>query len=136
MYAAVQEVWSTRQVEGQNTRVNLLKRQMYRRANFDLLRRRCFTVTMAGHATCARALFWGAHHHNRVWSRSQGNRILSWYRLATLTKLSPTKAQQLAALAETFPTTQDDPSRRVSLVMALWGRNHQRRQVSASRWDW
>ena len=38
--AAVHEPWSTGQVEGQNTRVKLIKRQMYGRANFDLLRRR------------------------------------------------------------------------------------------------
>jgi transposase len=32
--------WSNAQVEGQITKVKLLKRQMYGRANFDLLRRR------------------------------------------------------------------------------------------------
>lgn len=38
--AAIEKEWSTGQVEGQNTRVKLLKRQMYGRASFDLLRRR------------------------------------------------------------------------------------------------
>jgi transposase len=32
--------WSSGQAEGQNTRVKLIKRQGYGRANFDLLRRR------------------------------------------------------------------------------------------------
>ncbi len=32
--------WSTGQVEGQNHRVKLLKRQMYGRAGFELLRQR------------------------------------------------------------------------------------------------
>ena len=38
--AAVDELWSTGQVEGQNTRVKLIKRQMDGRATFDRLRRR------------------------------------------------------------------------------------------------
>jgi transposase len=38
--AAIEKEWSTGQVEGQNTRVKLIKRQMYGRASFDLLRRR------------------------------------------------------------------------------------------------
>jgi transposase len=38
--AAVEKEWSTGQVEGQNTRVKLIKRQMYGRAKFDLLRQR------------------------------------------------------------------------------------------------
>jgi transposase len=38
--AALSEVWSTGQVEGQITRLKLLKRQMYGRAKFDLLRQR------------------------------------------------------------------------------------------------
>ncbi len=32
--------WSQGQVEGQSTQLKLLKRQMYGRANFDLLRQR------------------------------------------------------------------------------------------------
>jgi len=38
--AALSEVWSTGPVEGQITRLKSIKRQMYGRANFDLLRRR------------------------------------------------------------------------------------------------
>ena len=38
--AALTEPWSTGQVEGQITRLKLLKRQMYGRANLDLLRLR------------------------------------------------------------------------------------------------
>jgi transposase len=38
--AALSEVWSTGQVEGQITRLKLVKRQMYGRAKFDLLRQR------------------------------------------------------------------------------------------------
>lgn len=38
--AALSEVWSSGQVEGQITRVKLLKRQMYGRAKFDLLKQR------------------------------------------------------------------------------------------------
>ena len=38
--AALTEPWSTGQVEGQITRLKLLKRQMYGRANIDLLRLR------------------------------------------------------------------------------------------------
>jgi len=38
--AALSEPWSTGQVEGQITRVKLLKRQMYGRAKFDLLQQR------------------------------------------------------------------------------------------------
>ncbi len=40
MLAALTEPWSTGQVEGQITRLKLLKRQMYGRANIDLLRLR------------------------------------------------------------------------------------------------
>jgi transposase len=36
--AALQEEWSSGQIEGQITRVKLIKRRMYGRANFDLLR--------------------------------------------------------------------------------------------------
>ena len=38
--AALRLEWSNGQVEGQIHRLKLLKRQMYGRANFDLLRRR------------------------------------------------------------------------------------------------
>ena len=38
--AALRLPWSTGQVEGQITRLKLVKRQMYGRANFDLLRQR------------------------------------------------------------------------------------------------
>jgi transposase len=38
--AALSLEWSNGQVEGQVTRLKLLKRQMYGRAGFDLLRRR------------------------------------------------------------------------------------------------
>ena len=38
--AALSEPWSTGQVEGQITRVKLLKRQMYGHAKFDLLKQR------------------------------------------------------------------------------------------------
>ncbi|HEX3643840.1 MAG TPA: hypothetical protein VHV10_21325 [Ktedonobacteraceae bacterium] len=40
MRAALSEPWSTGQVEGQITRLKYLKRQMYGRANIDLLRLR------------------------------------------------------------------------------------------------
>jgi transposase len=40
MRAALSEPWSTGQVEGQITRLKLLKRQMYGRAKIDLLRLR------------------------------------------------------------------------------------------------
>jgi transposase len=38
--AALRETWSTGQLEGQVNRLKLIKRQMYGRANFDLLRQR------------------------------------------------------------------------------------------------
>jgi transposase len=38
--AALQEPWSTGPVEGHVNRVKLIKRQMFGRANFDLLRQR------------------------------------------------------------------------------------------------
>jgi transposase len=38
--AAFESSWSTGQVEGQINRLKLIKRQMYGRANFDLLRKR------------------------------------------------------------------------------------------------
>jgi transposase len=43
--AALSEKWSTGQVEGQITRLKLVKRQMYGRANFDLLRQRVLQRT-------------------------------------------------------------------------------------------
>ncbi len=42
--AALTQPWSTGQVEGQITRLKLLKRQMYGRANLDLLRLRVLHV--------------------------------------------------------------------------------------------
>jgi transposase len=38
--AALTEAWSNGQTEGQDTRLKLVKRQMYGRANLDLLRAR------------------------------------------------------------------------------------------------
>ena len=38
--AALTESWSNGQTEGQNTKLKLVKRQMYGRANLDLLRAR------------------------------------------------------------------------------------------------
>jgi transposase len=38
--AALQTEWSNGQVEGQVNRLKLIKRQMFGRANFDLLRKR------------------------------------------------------------------------------------------------
>ncbi len=43
--AALSEPWSTGQVEGQITRVKLVKRQMYGRAKFDLLKQRVLHQT-------------------------------------------------------------------------------------------
>lgn len=43
--AALSEEWSNGQVEGQITRLKLLKRQMYGRANIDLLRLRVLHPT-------------------------------------------------------------------------------------------
>jgi transposase len=40
--AALTLAWSNGQAEGQITRLKMMKRQMYGRANFDLLRRRIF----------------------------------------------------------------------------------------------
>jgi transposase len=42
--AALQYPWSNGQIEGQINRLKLLKRQMYGRANFDLLRQRVLTA--------------------------------------------------------------------------------------------
>jgi transposase len=38
--AALDHAWSSGRVEGQVTKIKLVKRQMYGRATFDLLRRR------------------------------------------------------------------------------------------------
>jgi transposase len=40
IFSALRENWSNGQTEGQNTRLKLLKRQMYGRAKLDLLRQR------------------------------------------------------------------------------------------------
>ena len=40
VYAAVSQPWSNGPTEGHVTRLKYLKRQMYGRANFDLLRQR------------------------------------------------------------------------------------------------
>ena len=42
--AALTEPWSNGQTEGQNTKLKLVKRQMYGRANLDLLRARLIGV--------------------------------------------------------------------------------------------
>ena len=44
MRAAITEPWSNRQVEGQITKLELVKRQMYGRANLDLLRAKLLRV--------------------------------------------------------------------------------------------
>ena len=43
--AALIEPWSNGQIEGQNTKLKLVKRQMYGRANLDLLRARLIGTT-------------------------------------------------------------------------------------------
>jgi transposase len=43
--AALTEPWSNGQVEGQNTKLKLVKRQMYGRARLDLLRARLLVLT-------------------------------------------------------------------------------------------
>lgn len=45
MVEAVRQTWSNGQVEGQVNRLKLIKRQMYGRANFDLLRARVLHVS-------------------------------------------------------------------------------------------
>jgi len=40
VHAALSTLWSNGQTEDQITKLKLLKREMYGRANFDLLRRR------------------------------------------------------------------------------------------------
>ena len=42
--AALEQEWSNDQTEGQITRLKLIKRQMYGRAKFDLLRQRVLWV--------------------------------------------------------------------------------------------
>jgi transposase len=42
--AAITKPWSNRQTEGQITKLKLVKRQMYGRANLDLLRARLVSV--------------------------------------------------------------------------------------------
>ena len=42
--AALKEPWSNGQTEGQNTKLKLIKRQMYGRATLDLLRARLLSV--------------------------------------------------------------------------------------------
>lgn len=49
VYAACSQSWSNGQVEGQVNRLKLLKRQMYGRANFDLLRLRVLYSTSSVH---------------------------------------------------------------------------------------
>jgi transposase len=44
---AVTSPWSNGQTEGQVNRLKMLKRQMYGRANFDLLRARVFPMARA-----------------------------------------------------------------------------------------
>jgi len=51
---AMTSPWSNGQVEGQVTRVKLLKRQMYGRAKFDLLRTRILLASRAFPASCTR----------------------------------------------------------------------------------
>ena len=43
--AALTETWSNGQTEGQNTKLKLVKRQMYGRASLDLLRARLMGAT-------------------------------------------------------------------------------------------
>jgi transposase len=52
VYSACSSPWSTGQVEGQINRLKLLKRQMYGRANFDLLRLRVLYFSHL-HGKCA-----------------------------------------------------------------------------------
>ena len=47
MSAAVETPWSTGQVEGQINRLKMIKRQMYGRAGFDLLRARVLPYSPA-----------------------------------------------------------------------------------------
>jgi len=51
--AALTLPWSQGQVEGQVNRLKLLKRQMYGRATFDVLRQRVLSRSSASHGKCA-----------------------------------------------------------------------------------
>lgn len=53
--AACSSPWSQGQVEGQVNRLKLLKRQMYGRANLDLLRRRLLGLPSTLHAASVSA---------------------------------------------------------------------------------
>jgi len=57
-WAAVQEAltspWSNGQTEGQASRLEMLKRQMYGRATFDLLRKRVLVRPGFLHQMCAK----------------------------------------------------------------------------------
>jgi transposase len=53
--AAVETSWSTGQVEGQINRLKMIKRQMYGRAGFDLLRARVLPYTPAVPVLCGPA---------------------------------------------------------------------------------
>ncbi len=44
MAAAIAEPWSSGQVEGKVNRLKLIKRQMYGRANLDLIKARLMTT--------------------------------------------------------------------------------------------
>jgi transposase len=45
IFNAIHEKWSNGQTEGQVTRLKIIKRKMYGRANFDLLRLRVLSST-------------------------------------------------------------------------------------------
>ncbi len=51
--AAITSEWSNGMVEGQVNRLKLIKRQMYGRANFDLLRLRVLHRDEVPHTKCA-----------------------------------------------------------------------------------
>ena len=53
--AAVETSWSTGQVEGQINRLKMIKRQMYGRAGFDLLRARVLPYVPAFLIACGPA---------------------------------------------------------------------------------
>jgi transposase len=53
--AAVETSWSTGQVEGQINRLKMIKRQMYGRAGFDLLRARVLPYAPAFLIACGPA---------------------------------------------------------------------------------
>lgn len=52
--------WGNGQTEGQVTRLKLIKRQMYGRANFDFLRIRVLVLHLSFHIACGRAISRGA----------------------------------------------------------------------------